>query len=1097
MTIPTRPLPAVSLLLVLAVGGCGDSKVPVAVAPGADDADHRRAAGLLSRYDYDDAVRLLASVVESDPDRLDARIDLAIATMNRQEETDEADALVMLDSIHAESPNDPRAAYLSSVLHLRAGNDEIAADRLGRLLDADDSDPFAWYHYGLAVERRDPAAAVDAYRRATELDPYQRSGWYRLGSVAARLGDDDTADEALATFERLEENPRARTVRPIYGRLGPKAMARPANEPEPRTPRPEGGAWSPPVPLSVLGDSPAWSEADGSRVPSVADLDGDGRLDLFIADVLEGDARNAVLLREEDGYRLSADHPLAGVEDTRFAAFADLDGDGRTDAYLGRRGPNRLFLRSSAGEWIDAGAAAGADAGDFDTTDARFVDADHDGDLDILLANADGPADLLNNDRDGGFTSIAAEIGLEASGGVRVLAADLDGTRDVDLLVIRDAPPHLVLINDRLWNYRGDDPAFDRLRHADLVLATSGDLDGDGVMDLVTADRSGDVQRWKRDDAGLFEPTLLHTFDGPPANLAILDPDGDGRFEVVTDATLGLGGPAGWTPLLEDPRRGFAAIALPGTGPAIPSIVSPGPGRFDFTAIELAGGDDPTQSIRSNPDGLGAVLAARIDDGWTITTNLPPDAGPGQSRQPVPFGLGGAPSISYLLVDWPDGLFQGEVPGLGDATRSGPSLAAGVVDRIVETQRQVSSCPVLFVHDGEDFQFVSDVLGVGGVGYLLEPGVYSEPRPFERFPIPGNALGVGPDGRLRLILCEPMEEVCYLDAAELVGWDLPDGWSLAVDERLAILGPPATGAPILFRTTLDPVTATNDRGEDVLAAVRSTDQEAAPLPTLDRRFIGRLAGTHVVDIEFEDPIPMPAEGRRPWLLMDGWVEYPYAQTMFAAWQAEAAYDAPTLEARGADGVWGIVQENFGYPAGMPRTAAFPLDGIPEGCDALRIRTNQEIYWDRLRVVIGEPAPEGARRVALRPTEATFSAIGFPRRLDRDQRLPDYDWTDRPPLWDVRHQRGRYTAFGDVLPLLASPDGAVVTVGPGEGVELVFDAPIGDGSLHWILDTHGWCKDRDRFTRDGETLEPIPGADRRDAAASAMLEAHRTRIEAGR
>ncbi|MHC4247398.1 MAG: tetratricopeptide repeat protein, partial [Planctomycetota bacterium] len=297
-----RPASAVLLLAVSSFTGCEDPPESDAVATGTADADHRRAAGLLSRYDYDDAVRLLAGVVEGDPDRTDARIDLAIATMNRQEETDEADALAMLEAIHAESPDDPRAAYLSSVLHLRAGNDEIAAARLGRLLDVDDADPFTWYHYGLAQERRDPAAAVTAYRRATELDPYQRSGWYRLGSVAARLGDDDVADEALATFERLEDNPRARTVRPIYGRLGPKSMARPGGAGVARVPRPKGGSWSPPVPLPVLGSTPAWSTTSGARVPSIADLDDDGSLDLFIADALQGDAPNLVLLREEDGY---------------------------------------------------------------------------------------------------------------------------------------------------------------------------------------------------------------------------------------------------------------------------------------------------------------------------------------------------------------------------------------------------------------------------------------------------------------------------------------------------------------------------------------------------------------------------------------------------------------------------------------------------------------------------------------------------------------------------------------------------------------------------------------------------------------------------
>ena len=43
------------------------------------------------------------------------------------------------------------------------------------------------------------------------------------------------------------------------------------------------------------------------------------------------------------------------------------------------------------------------------------------------------------------------------------------------------------------------------------------------------------------------------------------------------------------------------------------------------------------------------------------------------------------------------------------------------------------------------------------MGYLLEPGVYSQPRPFERFPMPLGSLAPDEDGRLRIVLCEPME----------------------------------------------------------------------------------------------------------------------------------------------------------------------------------------------------------------------------------------------------------------------------------------------------------------------------------------------------
>ena len=68
------------------------------------------------------------------------------------------------------------------------------------------------------------------------------------------------------------------------------------------------------------------------------------------------------------------------------------------------------------------------------------------------------------------------------------------------------------------------------------------------------------------------------------------------------------------------------------------------------------------------------------------------------------------------MVDWPDGVYQTEL-----------SLATGELQRVVETQRQLASCPVLFAWNGERFQFISDVLGVGGIGFAIGPNEYAEP----------------------------------------------------------------------------------------------------------------------------------------------------------------------------------------------------------------------------------------------------------------------------------------------------------------------------------------------------------------------------------
>ena len=196
--------------------------------------------------------------------------------------------------------------------------------------------------------------------------------------------------------------------------------------------------------------------------------------------------------------------------------------------------------------------------------------------------------------------------------------------------------------------------------------------------------------------------------------------------------------------------------------------------------------------------------------------------------------------------------------------------------------------------------------------------------------------------------------------------------------------------------------AVNERDEDVLAAIAARDDRAAPPGALDPRFVGLLDHEHVLELDFDTRID--AEPGRPCFAADGWIEYPYSQTIFAAWQAGVHYEAPTLESAGPDGRWHTVIEHFGYPAGMPRGMALPLDGLPPGTTRLRLRTNMQIYWDRLRVIYAEALPE-AQVHTLAPLRSVLARTGFPRRSTGAQQLPDYDYERRAPFADMRYMAG--------------------------------------------------------------------------------------------
>ncbi|MCP4896209.1 MAG: CRTAC1 family protein, partial [bacterium] len=822
-----------------------------------------------------------------------------------------------------------------------------------------------------------------------------------------------------------------------------------------------------------------------------------------VADSASGGA-NLVLMGQGDGsFGHDPGHPLSSVSEVRTALWGDLDNDGLTDAYLCRRGPNQLWRQEAGGEWQDVTESTGTGGGAADTVDGALWDADHDGDLDLFLVNADSPNELLNNNGDGTFRHLAEERGLTGLGlgSRRVIVADLDGDRDTDIVVVNEQTPHEVYHNDLLWQWLPAEglSAFQESGATEVVAA---DTNADGRVDLVSLERDGAVRIWERSDGEWQAQTLLGAgrVVGEGAQLAVADLDGDSQLDVIVShrngwtavrldgSELAQGtaeGLAGWTVAAIEPSRGPSIVGWsPEKGPM---VWAPGSGRWPFVAMSLSGREDRADSMRSNASGIGSRVVARIADRWAVHEGIRWVSGPGQSLQPIQIGLGKAEYVDYAEIHWSDGVYQSEL-----------ELAAGEMHRFTETQRQLSSCPVLFAWNGQRWEFVTDLLGVGGMGYAVAPGEYAPPRPWENILFKEGAL-VPRAGRLAVKLSEPMEEVTYLDAARLVAWDLPPEWSMVLDERMGILGPEPTGRPLFYRNERAPEIARDGAGNDVTALVARADLQAPSVGSVDYRYIGLLEGEQLLELSFLEPLD--GFGNRLALVVDGWVEYPYSQTNFAAWQAGKTYQAPTLEARGDDGQWHVVLEQWGYPAGMPRRMAVPLPTLPKGTRELRLRTNQEIYWDRVVVARVERCPKAKKQV-LTMAEARLSATGYARRSTGDQRVPDYDYARRSPLWDTKVQEGWYTRFGAVDALVVDSDDAFAVFGPGEEVHLEFLAPQkgpADGwQRWWVLETEGWCKDMDLYTKDGATVEPLPAGHRgrKHVAGRQLHEAFATRYRSG-
>ncbi len=1079
------PQLVISALFIALITACQPSHDTFQPSP-QQIAKNNQGVALMGQYNNEAARQVFAQLLAEQPDWTDVEVNLAIATLNRQQPDDELRALDIVENILIDHPEHLRARYIAALMRFYIGQSDEALAHFEVLIERVPDDAHVAYFTAQTLgQLGSHEAALVLYQRSIELDPYLRSAYYGAALTHRQLGAPELAREQLAIYQRFANNPRAQLAEFRYTRKGVLAEALAIGDlgAEQRAPKPSGPVFAAPQQMGRL---------DLETVTSLttADINQDGQQDLFISGG-EGQG-NEVWLADGPSWR-HLPHALSEVLNLQATAWGDIDNDGELDVYVCREGANEL--RKASDGTIHPASGSVNDAGL--CRDVAISDADHDGDLDIFVVNADGPNELFSNNLNGSFRRLSEEpeasLGMADHQSVGVLMVDLDADRDLDILVIHVNEPHEVWINDRLWQYQTN-AAFQALLETPMVAVVAGDLDADGQVDLVSLDQRGVLMRWAPNDEGKWvgqEAGSIAGFqwqDGPSTGLALMDFTGDGTLNLLAHhrggfAVYEVDVNAGAFKIIEQVSASIHAL-MPlvndaATGPGLMGLIDDndadgadglalmwwpaGSGRYGFLTLDPSGKSSVADGMRSNASGLGTQVIARVGQRWTILDRLDDHSGPGQSLQPLALGLGGAEFADFVKLYWSDGVLQTEM-----------ALAKGEHHRIEEFQRQLASCPVIFAWNGERFDFVSDILGVGGIGFFQSPGQYAEPRPWEYFRFPeGTALPK--EGRYPIKITEPMQEIAYIDTTRLHLYDLPKGWSVAMDERMFTGGgPEPDGSPIFYQhaNTSWPIRVINDRGQDVVAAVKAVDGVAADPGERDRRFLGRLANDHVMELDFGGIInPI---GSRPVLWASGWVEYPYSQTVFAAWQAGADYRPPTLSAF-HDGQWSLVYEQFGYPAGMPREMTLPLMDLPANTTKLRIEGNWEVYWDAVAIIEAEPMPPETMVHVLTPLEARLAKTGFARRDTLEQRRPYYDYDDRSAFWDTHYQSGYYTALGPVMELVEAHNNAFVIVGPGEELHLEFDAPkqYTEGERVVVLETRGYAKDKDLYTLTGETVGPLP------------------------
>ena len=421
---------------------------------------------------------------------------------------------------------------------------------------------------------------------------------------------------------------------------------------------------------------------------ATGDYDADGFVDVFITAV--GENR---LLRNVDGRRfvdVTPDTGVAGSVDawSTSAAFLDIDGDGDLDLFV----CNYVAWSADIDREVDyrltgIGRAYGPPT-DFPGTDSY----------------------LYRNDK-GVFTDVSAQAGIQVANpstglpvgkALAVLPRDVNGDSRVDIVVANDTVRNFLFLNtgDGLFREAGIDTglAFDAGGAATGAMGIdAAGFDNDDKLAVVIGNFANEMSSFyvARPGESLFSDDAIVSGVGAPSRRALtfgvffFDADLDGRLDMLAanghvepeiqrvQSSQSYAQPTQlfWNCGKDCPRRyelldRVADLDAPivGRGAAYADI--DGDGDLDI-AITQAGGaavllrNDQTLdnnwvrlrlvSDSSNTQAIGATVTATIAGRRLVRVVNPARSYLSNVETPLTLGLGDAPRLDELTIDWPGG----------------------------------------------------------------------------------------------------------------------------------------------------------------------------------------------------------------------------------------------------------------------------------------------------------------------------------------------------------------------------------------------------------------------------------------------------------
>jgi tetratricopeptide (TPR) repeat protein len=1089
-------------------------------APGAKQADKSIEAARLNNLGvaymnqqlFEKALKAFEQAAALDPSFKIAPMNEGIALLN----LGRVDAARrFLEQAVKQNPDHPHAWYNLGMLEKNSANSQAAVDAFRRVTEIDPNDADTWYFLGASfAQNKQYLEAIDAFQHALKLNPLHASAEFGLSRAYQQSADLTHAREHLARFQYITQNKLGSPISLAYGEQGKYSLAEESPDMVQKVP--------PQIPVQFVDVTQQAGLLTKASVASTKDLasylgpgacfldyDNDGRIDIFLPD--NGQEGGMSFYHNLGNGKFEEVTKKAGLDSTLHAigcTAGDYDNDGYTDLAVSLNGRVMLLHNEKNGTFKDVTDAAGIKSVGLNLG-LTFIDYDHDGDLDLFATTNQGlptipgagppiwseqfPVALghgnvmWRNNGDGTFTDVSTSVGLMGAGSsVSALATDYNNDRAVDL-VVTGRPAAAFYENPREGKFLARDLWSVKVEAPSQGIATL-DYNHDGWMDVaLTYGGNPGLILWRNNHAKSFEPTTLPNTNWIRAfGVAAIDYDNDGWVDLVAvgETAAGRGevrlfrnlGPEGFKDVtadvgldkivLKDPRAIIAGdydgdgttdlLIAPNHGPAV-LLRNEGGNKNHWLRLALKGLNDNKSAIGTKVE----VFAGGNRQKFEIAGS---SGYLGHNSPYLTVGLGQATQADVVRMLWPTGVLQDEVEVAGDREQ-----------KFMEIDRRGSSCPTLFVWDGERYELVGDMLGAGVVGHWIGPGQRDIPRPTEYIKIDRKAIREK-DGNLSFRFMEPLEEAVYLDQVKLLAVDHPAELDVYPNEYFASNPPYPPFKVVVSRAARPPAAAQDEHGHDVLPDL------------LAHRYFGDFGLTqfsgfaklHSLELDLGEPYA----GGPLRLLLHGEVEYYSANSMYAASQAGVESVSPYVEALDARGKWIRVMDDMGFPAGGPRTMTADLTGkLPPGTQRIRISTNLQIYWNSI-LIDRTSQDQDVRLTAVPLARADLGFHGFPLKIEGTP--PGnvmYVYEKASATGPYTRPAGAYTRYGDVLPLLTSLDDRLVVFGSGDEVALDFDPSnlpaLREGwSRDYFFVANGYEKDMDFYAYDFTRVDPLPFRDMR-------------------